>query len=300
MNKYLKLAILFLQITTIIFGNENTIIQSDSAYYSSFYPMHVGDKWVYKIDYGSEEYAFYYYYEIVTDTVDSFNRHWFGRRYGDSGDIGYYTITDSFEVVYGFPDSNITNIKYKLNAQPGDKWLIYGDYESGIVFEVDTIYDYGNDIRVMKIDEWNWDNYEKTLWSSSRFLKTGYGLVEIWWEVGPVEYLVGAIIDGVTYGNPNEIEQHQLTIAYDFNLYQNYPNPFNSTTTIKYSVSVNSYVEIIVYDIQGCKVDEIYKGQQNSGEYKILWNAEYLNSGIYFIEMSSIQYSSVKKCLIVK
>lgn len=158
------------------------------------------------------------------DTVDNLNRHWCGRKSGSSSNIGFYMITDSFKVVYRAPDSITATILYKLNTNPCDKWLIYGNYEQGIVFEVDTIYDYGNDIKVMKINEWNWNNSEKTLWSSTSFLKTGLGLVEIWWECEPPEYLVGATIDCVVYGNPPEIEQNEFTVEYDFNLYQNYLN----------------------------------------------------------------------------
>lgn len=202
-----------------IFGN---ISQSDSAYYCSFFPIHVGDRWVYKVDPSNG--SGWNYYEIVMNTVDGLNRHWYGRKSGSSSNLGFYMITDSFKVVYRAPDSITTTILYKLNTNPGDKWLIYGNYEQVIIFEVDTIYNYGNDIKVMKINECNWNNYEKTLWSSTSFLKTGLGLVEIWWECGPPEYLVGVTIDGVVYGNPSEREQNEFTIAYDFNLYQNYLN----------------------------------------------------------------------------
>ncbi|MDO9547764.1 MAG: T9SS type A sorting domain-containing protein, partial [Candidatus Marinimicrobia bacterium] len=279
--------------------------QSDSAYYCSFFPMHVGDKWVYKVDPGDDDYAFYYYYEIVMDTVDSQNRHWFGRKCGDSGDIWFYTITDSFEVVYGFPDSDIVNLKYKLNAKPGDKWLIYGDYESGIVFMVDTIYDLGSGSAIMKIDEWNWDNYERTLWSSSRFLKTGFGLVKIWWEVGPSEYLIGAIIDGVVYGNPSEIEQEKFTLAYDFNLYQNYPNPFNSSTSIQYALPRNGFVRIAIYNISGQLVKTLVNGDRSVGTHTVSWDGidergRGVGSGIYFYCLQTGDFRSTKKLALLR
>jgi hypothetical protein len=290
-NPPLFFSLLILFFPYLIKGQEPGKTPSDSAYYCSFYPMHVGDKWVYKTDYGDGD-AFYYYYEIVMDTVDSLNRHWFGWKYGDSGEIGFYTITDSFEVVYGFPDSNVTNVLYKLNAKPGDKWLIYGDYECGIVFEVDTIYDYGNGVRVMKIDEWNWDNYERTLWSSSRFLKTGFGMVETWWEAGPVEYLMGAIIDGIVYGNPNEISQEKLSIISNFHLYQNYPNPFNLYTTIPFYLDHIGIVELNIYDLLGRVIFTKKSSYQIGGYHQFRWNglnnkAEPVSSGIYIYELST-------------
>lgn len=268
--------------------------------------MHVGDKWVYKTDYG-EDYTFYYYYEIVTDTVDSLNRHWYGWQYKDLGKIDYYTITDSFEVIYGYKqiDSIETHLYYKLKAQPGDKWLIYGDYEQGIVFEVDTIYDYGNDIKVMKISEWSWLNNERLLWSSTRFLKTGFGLVEIWWEAGPVEYLAGAIIDGVVYGNPNEIEQDKLTIVNDFKLFQNYPNPFNLYTTIPFYLDHKGTVYFNIYDILGRLIYADQYSFSSGGYNTFIWdgkdrNNKSVSSGIYIYELSTGQYKMRRKMTINK
>ena len=36
-----------------------------------------------------------------------------------------------------------------------------------------------------------------------------------------------------------------------FTLHQNYPNPFNPTTTLKYDLPEDSFVDITVYDMLG-------------------------------------------------
>jgi len=265
---------------------ENTS-PSDSAYYCSFFPMHVGDKWVYKVDPGDGN-AFYYYYEIVMDTVDSLNRHWFGWKSGNSDDLVFYTITDSFAVVSGSPDSVNTSILYKLNARPGDKWLINGDYEWGVVYEVNP----GTDSVLMIFDEWALYNYEKLWLLRSIFLHRGIGLFQILEEDGLPTYLAGAIIDGVVYGNPTEIELEQITVIEDFHLFQNYPNPFNSVTTIPFYLSHKGKVYFNIYDILGRLIYSQNYCYNTAGYKTVVWDGTDQNnrpvpSGIYIYEVST-------------
>jgi len=157
----------------------------------------------------------------------------------------------------------------------------------------------------MKIDEWTWLNNERLLWSSSRFLKTGYGLVEIWWECGPTEYLIGSIIDGVVYGNPNEIEQDQLTIVNDFKLFQNYPNPFNSYTTILFYLTHKGTVYFNIYDILGKLIYTDQYSFSSGGYNTFIWDGKDINnksvpSGIYLYELSTGRNKMRRKMTINK
>ncbi len=67
-----------------------------------------------------------------------------------------------------------------------------------------------------------------------------------------------------------------------FLLCQNYPNPFNPSTTISYSISKESRVNILITNIIGQKVAGFDEGVKSSGEYKIFWKPEALASGVYF------------------
>jgi hypothetical protein len=305
-NIPLFFSLLILFFPYLIKGQEPGKTPTDSAYYCSFFPMHVGDKWVYKVDFGDGS-GWYYYYEIVMDTVDSLNRHWYGWRFKSQDKLFYYAITDSFEVISGYPDVDSTELCYKLNAKPGDKWLIYGNYEWGTVREVDTIYDLGSADRVMKIDEWSWYNYERLLYAASEFFQTGIGLFMIWEEVGPVTYLTGAIIDGVVYGNPSEIEQEKFTLAYDFNLYQNYPNPFNNSTTILFTINSSAKTKLQIIDTLGKEVFMVEHYYEFPGTYDIKFNSSNISSGIYFYKITLfddndrvIQISDSKKMVLIK
>lgn len=100
------------------------------------------------------------------------------------------------------------------------------------------------------------------------------------------------------------IVQTGNSIPDGFSIKQNYPNPFNPVTTIKFSVvsgNLNSvYTSLIVYDIMGRKVDDIFAGELGSGEYSLQWNAENKPSGTYFAKLTTGEFSSTIKMLLIK
>ena len=44
----------------------------------------------------------------------------------------------------------------------------------------------------------------------------------------------------------------------------------------------------------------IVNEQKNAGSYTVEWNANNINSGIYYYRIDTEEFSSVKKCLVVK
>lgn len=67
-----------------------------------------------------------------------------------------------------------------------------------------------------------------------------------------------------------------------FNLSQNYPNPFNPSTTINYSLPVESSVIFDLYNSIGEKVEEFNEGTKQPGYYSFVWQPKNLSSGVYF------------------
>jgi hypothetical protein len=93
-------------------------------------------------------------------------------------------------------------------------------------------------------------------------------------------------------------------------LYQNYPNPFNSKSKIKYQIGrnengkwnmENSFVVLKVFNILGKEVATLVNEKQNMGTYEVLFDAENLQSGVYFytFEIDGMKYET-KKLLYVK
>ena len=83
-------------------------------------------------------------------------------------------------------------------------------------------------------------------------------------------------------------------------LYQNYPNPFNSSTVIRYFKSKNSKIKISIYDVSGKLIETLLNERQIAGTHSIKWDSHHINSGVYFIKISSEGYSIVKKCILIK
>jgi hypothetical protein len=91
----------------------------------------------------------------------------------------------------------------------------------------------------------------------------------------------------------------------EYSLYQNYPNPFNPTTTISYSLPVNSNVKIEIFDILGKNVATIVDNYQIAGTHQAVWNGRdmagnLVTSGIYFYRLITPQFSQVKKMMLMK
>jgi hypothetical protein len=110
-------------------------------------------------------------------------------------------------------------------------------------------------------------------------------------------------------------------------LFPNYPNPFNPSTTIKYSIPVDSRQTVVgsrknqengsplprrgfrggfvkvtlkVYNILGKEVATLVNQQQSAGNYIITWEATGKPAGIYFIRLAVNGKVFTKKAVLLK
>jgi len=89
-------------------------------------------------------------------------------------------------------------------------------------------------------------------------------------------------------------------IASEFKLHNNYPNPFNPSTTISYTMPVDGFVTLKVYNAIGELVSELINETQAAGQHQFLFNANNLPSGIYFAELKANENIQRIKMLLVK
>ncbi|MEJ2618423.1 MAG: M1 family aminopeptidase, partial [Ignavibacteriaceae bacterium] len=89
-------------------------------------------------------------------------------------------------------------------------------------------------------------------------------------------------------------------IPNQYKLEQNYPNPFNPKTTIRYSIPVNSFVTIKVYDVLGKEIRILLNERKSPGGYSINFNSDNLPSGVYFYSMQAGSFTSTKKFVLLK
>jgi hypothetical protein len=85
-----------------------------------------------------------------------------------------------------------------------------------------------------------------------------------------------------------------------FSLSQNYPNPFNPNTTIRYSLPVQSFVDLKVFNIRGEEVVTLVEEEQPAGNYDLDFDGSELNSGIYFYAVEAGEYKNVRKMILLK
>jgi len=85
-----------------------------------------------------------------------------------------------------------------------------------------------------------------------------------------------------------------------FELDQNFPNPFNPATSIQYKIAGRNHVTLKIYDVLGREVATLVNGYVESGEYNVTFDAPRLSSGIYFYELRTGSFRSVKKMLLMK
>jgi len=109
---------------------------------------------------------------------------------------------------------------------------------------------------------------------------------------------------GVFLGDTNikvtDVESEIESNPKSFQLYQNYPNPFNPVTTIKYDIVKAQDVKLAVYDILGREVATLVNAAQQPGSYELTWNASGFASGIYFYTLTSGDFTSTKKLILLK
>jgi hypothetical protein len=100
---------------------------------------------------------------------------------------------------------------------------------------------------------------------------------------------------------PSEIKNtNNNAVPEQFELLQNYPNPFNASTTIEYRLPIRSQVHISIYNILGQQIEIVVNGARDAGDHMVVWNTSHLASGIYFYKIQADNFSSIKKCGLIK
>ncbi len=84
-----------------------------------------------------------------------------------------------------------------------------------------------------------------------------------------------------------------------------FPNPFNSQTTIEYSISKDSIVELSIYNINGHKIKTLVNEHKKQGKYSINWagnsdNTQTVSAGVYLYEIKAGDFISKKQMVLLK
>jgi hypothetical protein len=84
-----------------------------------------------------------------------------------------------------------------------------------------------------------------------------------------------------------------------------FPNPFNPQTNIAFELAASSPVSLDIYNLKGQKVRNLISDVRNAGSHQIVFNGKDnsgrdLNSGIYFLRLSTNEGKSISKMILQK
>jgi hypothetical protein len=90
-----------------------------------------------------------------------------------------------------------------------------------------------------------------------------------------------------------------------FSLSQNYPNPFNHQTVIRYSLPVETEVNLKVINTAGRVISTLVSEKQKPGVYNVTWNLKgvsqsQLANGIYFYRLKAGEFTATKKMVMLR
>jgi len=110
------------------------------------------------------------------------------------------------------------------------------------------------------------------------------------------------IVTGIMEDKGDEIIKTNPIVT---KLYNAKPNPFKTLTAIRYSISAQAKVSLLVYDINGRLVNTLLNENKQPGIYSINWNGrnekdQHVSSGIYFYKLQTSSFSSTKKILLIE
>ncbi len=79
-----------------------------------------------------------------------------------------------------------------------------------------------------------------------------------------------------------------------------YPNPFNSTTAITIQLPEKGLAQVRIVDLNGRLIQSLLDRELTAGSHSLVWNAEGLPSGRYFIKAQAGQLNAVKAISLTK
>ena len=86
----------------------------------------------------------------------------------------------------------------------------------------------------------------------------------------------------------------------NFNIIKIFPNPFNSKTEIIFDVPYESYIELSLYNLNGQLIENLANKDFAEGRFLLEWDAKNYSSGIYFVKMTTKNFTKTKKITLLK
>lgn len=106
-------------------------------------------------------------------------------------------------------------------------------------------------------------------------------------------------LDDISFSTTTSIKSEDIDLG-RIVYHGNYPNPFNSETVLRLSVSRSEEVSIEIINLLGQVVSKYYTGILDKGIYNLKYNLSGFNSGMYFLVITTSNYSITSKIMLLK
>ncbi len=173
---------------------------------------------------------------------------------------GVNNIYNFVNPIESFTYENLLDVPAQINS--------HGTYQQGIAWE--------DSVRDMNIVPPGQSNFVNTDGVEDPHFADQWPL-HLSWEFKEWHY--GEDID--------DVEEFEHPVPTAFSIEFIYPNPFNPSTTIVFTVAERSELSFRVYDVLGRLVLTLAEGSYETGQHRILYSAENLSSGMYFLRVQT-------------
>jgi hypothetical protein len=289
-------------------GTVQVIKQIKPVDYYSWYPLKIGNLWIYENYYfengTSPQFVGYSWNWINSTKILQNGKEYFEiiQRLTNSMIDTQYVRLDSLDaILYGYSTTSAEDLLYES---------LYSEVGDSICYEYNPVWA----CQIVQSEEqfniWGINSIKRDLrpnysgWICGHSLVKGIGLYSNGCGdlIGFSSILKGCIIDGIVYGDTtiSDVEKNTDLIPIEFKLEQNYPNPFNPGTIIIYQLPKAGKVTIKVLDVLGEELITLVDEYKDSGKYEVQFNALNLPSGVYFYQLRAGDYVEAKKMILLK
>lgn len=184
---------------------------------------------------------------------------------------------------------------------------IYGDYSGNILEYWFT--DSNKEMIKQRVDTIKWTGWKFKSISTTQFSNKELRFNSLIIKQDSLAQKSGEIyFDDLQQSSVTGIQDDIVnSLPGNYSLSQNYPNPFNPSTRIDYSLPVNSFVTLKVFDILGREIATLVNEQKTAGNHSSFFtlSSSFASSGTYFYQIKAVNQSGVgfvetKKMIYIK
>ena len=111
-------------------------------------------------------------------------------------------------------------------------------------------------------------------------------------------------IENIKKNIPELPDEKKARFVKEYSL-SNYPNPFNLSTNISFSIQKESYISLVIYDVNGNNIMSLVNEYKTAGKYRINWNGKNekgipVSGGVYFYSIEAGECRQTKKMVLLK